>query len=417
MQPDRRTQVLNTTTAHGIEGTIRIRVSVDSARITAVQVESSRRTNACHILEGRPFEEALQAMPLLFSVCGVAQAGAAVAACEQARGIAAGARERARRRILVGAEMVQEHAGQLLMDWPVQFLAAPRQIEDLVVVRRHVSGLWHALGNRIQLSARECAPLDLAGADQQLSCLEAALARSIFGMPATAWMQIRDYAMLQEWWRRTPTTAAHTLQAVADGGLADLGRSGVGNLPPIAAEALCEILDGAQAERFSACPTWNGETWETGPLARQTGRQLVSELRRRHGNGLMTRLVARLTELAVQLRRMQRYLGVVRGGGAGRLASGDDDASAVQSGTGIVETARGRLVHRVRLRDGVVERYRIVAPTEWNFHPDGPLVRAIRALPAAGAAELRRQVAMLVMALDPCVAHEVIVEPALAEDA
>ena len=70
----------------------------------------------------------------------------------------------------------------------------------------------------------------------------------------------------------------------------------------------------------------------------------------------------------------------------------------------MVETSRGLLAHVVTLERGVVKRWRTVAPTEWNFHPEGPLASALRGLPAEGLAE---QAALAVTALDPCVGHEV----------
>ena len=56
---------------------------------------------------------------------------------------------------------------------------------------------------------------------------------------------------------------------------------------------------------------------------------------------------------------------------------------------------------------GAVRRYRIVAPTEWNFHPRGALVRGLEGLAASGEAELERLVRLAVESLDPCVAHRV----------
>ena len=47
-------------------------------------------------------------------------------------------------------------------------------------------------------------------------------------------------------------------------------------------------------------------------------------------------------------------------------------------GFAAVNSARGRLYHRLKLDGGgrIVD-YAIVAPTEWNFHPDGPFVRLL----------------------------------------
>ena len=56
-------------------------------------------------------------------------------------------------------------------------------------------------------------------------------------------------------------------------------------------------------------------------------------------------------------------------------------------GFAAVDSARGRLYHSLHLdAAGRIADYRIVAPTEWNFHPDGPFARALRgARTGAGA--------------------------------
>ncbi|MHB8347904.1 MAG: nickel-dependent hydrogenase large subunit [Acidiferrobacterales bacterium] len=407
----------NIATAQDIEGRIRVCVSVDSDRVAAVSIESSRRTNASRILEGRPVDEALRALPLVFSVCGVAQASAGMAACEEARGIVATAAERARRSVLVAAESIQEHAGRLLLDWPKLFIEVEPRFGEIVALCRSMVVLKHALGGEIWQAADGGIPSgpDLKVAGAQLSEIDAVLAHSIFGMPGRDWLRIHDEETLRQWYRHTTTAGARILNAVEDLGLADLGRSSVGTLPPIAASSLAATLDADSSGGFTAFPVWNGRACETGPLARQGGRRLIAGLWRRNGNGLMTRLAARLVELASSTCRMEGCLKVMRSSTVRSPVRGCR-MQAAQSGTGIVETARGRLVHRVALRGDSVERYRILAPTEWNFHPEGPLARAVLALPASGTQDLRNHVSMLVVSLDPCVAHEVVIESARSEE-
>jgi Ni,Fe-hydrogenase I large subunit len=71
--------------------------------------------------------------------------------------------------------------------------------------------------------------------------------------------------------------------------------------------------------------------------------------------------------------------------------------------------SRGLLVHWVRL-DGTgeaarTEAYRVLAPTEWNFHPRGVLARALAALHGAQAVD---DAWRLAVAFDPCVAFTII---------
>jgi coenzyme F420-reducing hydrogenase alpha subunit len=72
-----------------------------------------------------------------------------------------------------------------------------------------------------------------------------------------------------------------------------------------------------------------------------------------------------------------------------------------------VDTARGLLVHRARATGDRVTDYAIVAPTEWNFHPQGALVRGLDGLFADDERALVRAADLVVQALDPCVACSV----------
>ncbi|NTV97153.1 MAG: hypothetical protein HGA75_17355 [Thiobacillus sp.] len=75
-----------------------------------------------------------------------------------------------------------------------------------------------------------------------------------------------------------------------------------------------------------------------------------------------------------------------------------------------VETSRGLLIHALRLHDGRIAQYRIVAPTEWNFQPGGPLAAALAALPDGDDLDTRAR--RLALAMDPCVDYRVEVEHA-----
>ena len=79
------------------------------------------------------------------------------------------------------------------------------------------------------------------------------------------------------------------------------------------------------------------------------------------------------------------------------------------SGRAAVAPAPGPLLHHVTLTRDQVAHYRIVAPTEWNFHPRGAFVRGLLGCPAKSETEARGAAGLLAHALDPCVAYEVSV--------
>ena len=51
--------------------------------------------------------------------------------------------------------------------------------------------------------------------------------------------------------------------------------------------------------------------------------------------------------------------------------------------------------------------YRIVAPTEWNFHANGPFVAAVLGAGVARGGRAQTSLARLAALFDPCVGFEV----------
>jgi hypothetical protein len=238
--------------------------------------------------------------------------------------------------------------------------------------------------------AAESLPLGLAAA------LHAVAERSVFGERAADFHAVADAAALRAWTRRAGTAPAVALRAIVDHaarlGASDVALLASGTPDALAAAVLAPL---AADPGFARAPHWDGEARETGALARMADHPALVDWRTREGHGVAARLFARLVELAVML---------------DALATQEPLASwSPRAGTGIatVETARGLLLHRAEVGNGRVTRYAIVAPTEWNFHPHGPLARGLAQLPADDDAELERAAQLVVRSLDPCVACRV----------
>ncbi|MBK7565005.1 MAG: nickel-dependent hydrogenase large subunit [Propionivibrio sp.] len=142
-------------------------------------------------------------------------------------------------------------------------------------------------------------------------------------------------------------------------------------------------------------PTWHGHSAETGAHARYGGDDVTS------CGAFAARWLARFAEIECWAAGQQ-------GVGAGGTASAVPVAPGV--GRALVETARGLLMHEVVLENGRIADYHIVAPTEWNFHPQGPLPGWLIGRDCSNEVELRRFVAHSVAALDPCVRWEMTME-------
>ncbi|HYQ72358.1 MAG TPA: nickel-dependent hydrogenase large subunit [Gammaproteobacteria bacterium] len=385
-----------------IEGKLQIDLYPVAGQENRVHIQSSRPLQAARVFEGKPPEEVLQQLPLLFSVCGIAQAAAAAKALRQALDIATAVPVDAARGVLILMETAREHLWRILADWPA-FLEEPVDARAAAPLQALLPVIRKALfvdGNAFSLQAE--LRVDEGTLRAQIDQLDGMLARLVFGEPAQVWLQLADLDDLADWSRRNESVAARLTRTVCARGWQGSGAADCGILPELPDVWLNRQLEASGAERFIAAPQWEDRPCETTPLARHCDAALVESLCREYGNGLLTRLAARLVELA-QIPARMRELDLQTGADRPEARNPAHPAGV---GIGQVEAARGRLVHRVVLDGGVVQRYQILAPTEWNFHPAGVVSRGLALLPDSDADTLQRQAAMLINTVDPCVGYD-----------
>ena len=393
--------------AGGVEGGLNIRVVVRGDVITAVDVHSSRPVKLCTVLVGRDVGAAMTLLPRLFGVCRIAQTVAGLAAVEAALGIVPPSPQLAARRFLVAAESLEQTAWRLLLDWPRCVGASPalgtlkrlRQLLSVLPRKLFPDLAWNRVGGARLAPARA----DLAA---MLDQLQHEIHQVVCGDATRSDWPLTDRRSFERWLRHGSTSAALTLRCLCEQGLADFGRSTVEPLPAFDLAVLERRMAAADGYAFCARPDLDGAVHETGALARLWRHPLIADLRADHGNGLLTRWAARWVEMDGLLAELHAQFA---------LLEEHPGASMAQNGTGtglgLVESARGCLCHRVVVAAGRVTDYKILAPTEWNFHPEGPLTRGLLGarVAEAGVPPVRRAVALLATALDPCVGFELAV--------
>ncbi len=334
----------------------------DGERVTSVILRSRRLVGLPRVFEGQAPDRVIAAMPRLFALCGRAHRLAAA--------LALGAEAASPEAVLaVEAERIREWLLQILLVWPTLVDEPPRS-DAMRLASRLVQALLTAVESQ-----------DVAGARTALTRLEALVAAEVLGEPPAVFAA-RDADALAEWVSRRGGRAAAVVAAAPPSTTQILPPF----LPPLLeSEDLPKVvaaLDGDAGWNFVARPQLDGRCRRTGVIFAGGGALPV----------LGRILLARLRRLAVA------------------LAERDFHSSAVVSaseGWACVDTARGWLVHRAALEAGRVVRYRILAPTEWNCHPQGVAARLLRGLQADDAARLRRSARWVLTAVDPCITAEV----------
>jgi hypothetical protein len=356
----------------GLEGELRVGVTLVGGRVAQCRIESTRPDVAGGLLTGRKAAEIAAAVPRLFSICGASQGAACELALTSADSHGPDDEMLARCNALVAAETLRETARRVLLDWPRALGEAP--------------------------TAAAIAGARAAAAEPPRA---AVVAEAVFGATAAEWLTRDTPAALQAWADAGATAAARFIRSLpAEPAAPAPGVPLLAGTP--SDDWLAELAAAAQADAaFERRPLWRGAPAETGALARLQSDALVAALLAAQAGGarVRARYVARLRELALLLAGHVPRL-------AGALALPDG------AGLGWAENARGLLVHLARLEHGHATLYRIIAPTEWNFHPAGALAAALEGSAAGDKLALQNRAERVVDSLDPCVACRVEFEHA-----
>jgi len=371
-------------------GGLSIAAEIADDRVCSVRVVSSRSTRLTRLFIGRPAEEIPILAERIYSLCGLSHAVAATRAIAAARGETFGAQNIRAQSIALLSERISEslrsNVTLALHENDAMRLDAGtmRPLAEVFSLTRNLLAL--AKTNRLSAASDRddlravieniCNRLQRLGFPSNPDTLGARPA-------AGSWFRLL--------WR----------ESVRD-------ESFAANIPDaLDAEDDTEVLARLRSdgEAFAAAPSLPDRTPETGAFARHWRKTDLT------GSASMARLGARMIDLAECLDRLSRAA-------AGEEVNQAEDKSvtpASREGFAAVETSRGRLCHWTQLsRDGKIEAYAIVAPTEWNFHPAGPFVAAVLGA-RVPRGEAGASITRLASLLDPCVLFRVeISEPAHA---
>ncbi len=169
------------------------------------------------------------------------------------------------------------------------------------------------------------------------------------------------------------------------------------------------IPDDDDGNGYSWCkaPRLQGRVVEVGAIARQlvNGHPLIVDLMNRSGGNVRNRVIARLLELALVLPAMESWAKQIQ---PGEPFCKQAELPDETQGTGLVEAARGSLGHWLRIKNGKILNYQIIAPTTWNFSPrdtadqPGALELALQGTELGDEQQTSATIQHIIRSFDPC---------------
>jgi len=382
-------------------GSIAIELYHRNGQATGARIASSRPDAAARVLQDKTPEQVLVTVPLLFTLCGNAQAYAALLACRSALGMAGDPGLDTGRDMLVQLETLREHAWRILLDWPGFVGLAPDKKALAALLKFDAQFKQYLFRHGEPFKLDSGLDIDKVQLTRLIDELETLIDAAIFNGRMAAFQAISTEAQLRDWLRQSEALPAGLLNYLYGRNWAAIGQNDIACLPELDNETLSRQMQQQDLTIFCRTPHWQGRCVETTVLNRQLSKPLIAELQGRYGNGLVVRLLSCLLEVVGIPPRLRQLLTHRKDDLAIPLQSAASGGIALAQ----VQAARGLLIHRLVLRQGRVYDYRIVAPTEWNFHPEGVVVQSLRQLQADNPDDLRRQAELLVNAIDPCVQY------------
>lgn len=347
-------------------------------------VHNTRPALAERLAPGHKAEALPGVLASLFTLCAHAHRSCAEQAITAARGTVPPASAVTAQALQLGT--LRDQILRISHDWPRQLPLQPGDVAHSAVLLRSCP-LWR----------------DGLGPDERLAELPAWLAHKWLGESVDHWLARHQDA---------------PASAVATWAMGHRGTSPVANglrrllaapVSPMALQIPGHHLDVlhhpgewpalahqmAHTPGFCNQPEWQGNPASTGPWSRV--------------NDPLAPASPPTTAWQLMIARIVDVLRLSGPAGAAWLSQGALPLGP-HEGLAWCEMARGLLVHWVRLSpdDQRIEAYRVLAPTEWNFHAEGPLALALARLDADRPRDdLLAASRCLAVAFDPCVDFDV----------
>ncbi|RUM44851.1 MAG: hydrogenase [Hydrogenimonas sp.] len=384
-----------------IEGEAILTFETKEERITDVTIDFPHFRGIESILQGRPARDALVISPRVCGICSHSHLMASVRALEDLlhhHGVHIALSDKAKtiREITLYCELIQNHLkwfyltlapklAKLTQTEPPAYLAMHRAVTQITGVIATFAGQWphtsYAIPGGI---ASDPTPLEVMQADTLLCSVIDFFEERMIQESLESILALTHDEKLFTLGGDLPDM----LRLLEREGLDKLGQS-YGRFIVLGSHSLfspaklsTEISHSVDfnhvtekttprygQETFAKNVRFNGEFYETGPLARALVRQepLIHQMFQSNRDTISTRITARVYEIALLLHACRQ-----------RIASLDlNEPSYIEpecswqtlsgQGVGIVEAPRGSLIHTITLEHGTIQASQIITPTQWNL--------------------------------------------------
>ncbi|OGH03220.1 MAG: hypothetical protein A2600_08315 [Candidatus Lambdaproteobacteria bacterium RIFOXYD1_FULL_56_27] len=358
-------------------------------QVTRAVLHSKRPLEIQNLLVGRGPEEVLELLARLYPIGGKAQVFAALLALEEAYGLHPNPYHHKARALLVHFENLAQTWVRVEQDW-AKLLGNPAPV--LPPVGLLEERLTRALyGDHPPFFFGDFTPkADVRVIGEVALEARTGLEERLLGTSLDLFLKWTQGQWAQ-WLENDSALGARVLRYYRQ--LPALKNPLVPILPWASEQEWHKVLSSADAVGMLYHPVLAGKPQETGAFARTEKSPLLQAYLKTNPNLAVSRVLARLVDLGQSLKFLSQGLEIA-------VAS---TGVSKKSGLGLaqVESARGRLVHRLRVEADKILQYQIISPQQWNLCPKGVFLQALVGVKGSDKPGLARLARAWSKALDP----------------
>jgi hydrogenase large subunit len=389
-----------------IEGEASLELEWEKEQISFAKIKFLNFRGIENILEGRPFLDALAITPRVCGICSTSHIVASVCALENAyenQGFEINLSEKSKkiRKITLNAEKIQNHIKWFYFSIYPEIMKFEKQstlafndeewkkaqkiITKILKLAAIFCGQWpHASFCMVGGVTSEPLQNDIENAKIILEEIRLFCEEELFGTTLEEYIgynsSIQIMANNAFFSKITALLMKHTFNTLGKShdnffslNDTELQKSNGTTVANAEYKFITESLENSfflqDGYTFSKSALYKGKYYETGPLARMMNGKnlLIRDLHRRYKDSTFTRIIARVSEIAHLILETKALLEAINIKEPSYHNPKVRYIDINSKGIGIVEAARGVLIHEVKIKKGLIESYDIITPTVWNL--------------------------------------------------
>ncbi len=396
-----------------IEGEATLELEWENNKIDYAKIKFLNFRGIEKILENRPFLDALLITPRVCGICNTSHIIASINAIENAyvnMGIKIDITKKAKRirEFALNAEKIQNHIKWLYFSILPEILKINGEDESSIrafegkewiksqkacaTILKAMSiftGQWPH-GSFCMVGGVTCDPTqgDIYESMRYIEEVEEFCEKEIFGLSLDEFISFETSIQIKS----TNGNLKKILEVLVDKNLNHMGKSydrfiSFGNNSSLKNPKKCEATRVLNADinyvgesllnsffepngyTYSKSAIYKNRYYETGPIARMMiiKNPLIRDLHKRNKDSILTRIIARISEIAHLILKSKNLLKKIDIYQKSCISPNIPYDSLTSVGVGYCEAARGSLIHKVEIKQGIIKSYDIITPTVWNL--------------------------------------------------